>query len=520
MGAALLDYSTLDVKAYWEANRFIAAATSMNSVWNVQCPWDVFHADPVALMAKLTMGKTPKFSCPDENCKQKSFKDVLVKWPAADFIKILIPSYKKMQVPWRALGISDNGYFHYQASRNGDVVSLPASKHTDLELMRICTDPETWKKYAGGEQGISWKKAARQLMDSCQEKGFYKKASVRGAGIFFDRKRLVVNLGKCLLVDGVQIPLHEFDGEFIYASHLNIDLPDPISKEALDGILPLMEKLPFAHPGQATILLGQIIAGYISGALKWRPHTWLTGEYGTGKSTILNLVAGALSTPLGGGQYKGDVTAAGSRDDSKNSSTLMIFDEMTADGRPTEANRIQQIIAMLRSASETSTAKVAKGDPRGEGKQWQLRLCGLLCSIHHSVTRAEDFSRFCFISTKPSQSKMEEKEWVNIDREIQKTFTPDSARRLFALVVKEARFILSLCDYFSESMISFGTNRRECDQWGTIMACAWWASPTRTPRRRRRGSSTGWAIPSCNGWWTATAAPGSSSASPACQRPT
>ena len=46
------------------------------------------------------------------------------------------------------------------------------------------------------------------------------------------------------------------------------------------------------------------------------------------------------------------------------------------------------------------------------------------------------------------------------------------------------------------------------------------ASPTRTRRTNtHRASSTGWAIPSRSGWSTATAAPASSSASPACRRP-
>ena len=67
-------------------------------------------------------------------------------------------------------------------------------------------------------------------------------------------------------------------------------------------------------PASAHFLLGWLVLAPVCGALNWRPHIWLTGGAGTGKTTILKL----FIRPLLGGVVQsatGGTTEAGLRGD-------------------------------------------------------------------------------------------------------------------------------------------------------------------------------------------------------------
>ncbi len=58
-------------------------------------------------------------------------------------------------------------------------------------------------------------------------------------------------------------------------------------------------------------------------------------------------------------------------------------------------------------------------------------------------------------------------------RELADLFNPEFALKIYSWAVYNSRYILKMIDHFVSVMLSFSNNRGECDQWGTVLACAW-----------------------------------------------
>ena len=95
------------------------------------------------------------------------------------------------------------------------------------------------------------------------------------------------------------------------------------------------------------------------GALKWRPHIWLTGSAGTGKSWVFKNVVRRLlgETALA---VQGETSEAGLRQTLGHDALPVVFDEADIDDRRS-ADRIQNILTLMRSASTDDGGLLLKG---------------------------------------------------------------------------------------------------------------------------------------------------------------
>ena len=91
-------------------------------------------------------------------------------------------------------------------------------------------------------------------------------------------------------------------------------------------LIELAKKFKWDDPIYAQFLLGWIVLAPVCGALDWRPHIWITGGAGTGKTTILKyfmrpLLAGIFQSATGG------TTEAGLRGTLKSDAIPVVVDE-------------------------------------------------------------------------------------------------------------------------------------------------------------------------------------------------
>jgi len=118
-----------------------------------------------------------------------------------------------------------------------------------------------------------------------------------------------------------------------------------------------------------------------SGALRWRPHIWLTGSAGVGKTTVVNdmikrlvAIAEAAEDPT---------TEAGLRNELKGAALPVLFDEAERTGG-NSASRIEAIIELMMSASSSEGRILKRRAHRGVvGSQ----ICFSFC-LASSVTTA------------------------------------------------------------------------------------------------------------------------------------
>jgi putative DNA primase/helicase len=83
------------------------------------------------------------------------------------------------------------------------------------------------------------------------------------------------------------------------------------------------------------LLAGWIVLAPFSGALRWRPHIWVTGTAGAGETTVVNDIIKPLVAVAVGAE--GPTTEAGLRGELKGAALPVLFDEVERSGTSSAA---------------------------------------------------------------------------------------------------------------------------------------------------------------------------------------
>jgi phage/plasmid primase-like uncharacterized protein len=155
-----------------------------------------------------------------------------------------------------------------------------------------------WEGEFPGEKGMNRKMAVNWLQRTAYKKGFFDPSKCRGRGAWQDAGRMVFHLGDQLMVDGAFTPLAKFKSNFVYEQGLRLREPAEDTMSAADGkkIVEIAKMFHWTRPASAILLAGWCALAPVCGALRWRPHVWLTGGAGSGKA---NPHSSVILTPEG-----------------------------------------------------------------------------------------------------------------------------------------------------------------------------------------------------------------------------
>lgn len=374
--------------------------------------------------------------------------------------------------PFRCLG-HDRGTYYYLPRDGGQVIALTDSRHTKLGLINLA--PLGWwaSRFPKGA-AVDWDEAADTLVQACKEEGIFDPDRIRGRGAWYDSGRVVLHLGNRLtLVEGDQPP-----------KHLDIDDPPPShyfyehtksivgpGDEALDDQV-CREIANIAHDfswekkdSSRAFLLGWLVLAPVCGALDWRPHIWLTGGAGTGKTTILKY----FMRPLLGGicqSATGGTTEAGLRGTLRSDAIPVVFDEFEQN-EARDKQIVQNVLSLARIASSEG-GKIYKGTASGGVNSFEIRSMFCVSSINVNLIQKADIDRFCVLTLSRNDS-LKKDEWRNFEQRILAVCTEDNGRRLIARTLKNIPAIRQNAKTFSTALArKFGA--RFGDQCGTLMA--------------------------------------------------
>ncbi len=335
---------------------------------------------------------------------------------------------------------------------------------------------EWWEENFGdGKGGIIKKAVTEWFVRTAERRGVYDIDRLRGRGAWVDDGRIVYHHGGYLTVDGMPCDVTAIRSRYVY--ELQKSLPDP-SEHALsddDGrrLVELAGLFRWTKPGSAALLAGWVALAPVCGAIKWRPHVWLTGGAGTGKSTILNDFVHHL-------QAGTDVFAQG------NSSEAGIRQTLKADARPVlydeaeknderERQRVDAILALIRQASTESQAQTLKGTAGGDAMAFHIRSMFCLASIQVGIEHQADRERISILALRPKRDDTNgEATWAKISAELQriredKTMPARLLRRSIDTLPKTLKNIET---FIRVAARRFG-NQRDGDQYGTLLAGCW-----------------------------------------------
>jgi putative DNA primase/helicase len=387
------------------------------------------------------------------------------------------PDEPESDLPFRALGF-DRGYYFYLPSGSSQVIDLSASAHTKLNLLNLA--PLNWWQatYTKGN-AIDWDRAADSLMSLCIKQGVYDPDRVRGRGAWYDADRVILHLGNRLSVihpNGKCVD-HDIDSPptsyyfYEHAKHLTGPADEPLDDQHAAEIVAIAQKFKWEQPASAYFLLGWTVLAPVCGALEWRPHVWLTGGAGTGKTTILK----NFMRPLLGGIYQaatGGTTEAGLRGTLKSDAIPVVFDEFEQNEHK-DKQTVQNVLSLARIASSEG-GKIYKGTTTGGANAFEIRSMFCVSSINVALIQKADIDRFCVLALR--RDPVPKENWGDFERRILAAATLEAGRKLIARTVKNIPTIRENARIFSAALASrFG--QRFGDQHGTLLAGAWSLSP-------------------------------------------
>lgn len=299
----------------------------------------------------------------------------------------------------------------------------------------------------------------KDLMAECACRGVWEPFErVRGAGVWRDDDdSIVIHSGDQVLKNGIYNN-PGVCGAYVYPSEPARQRPweHEVKPKEFAEFYALLKTWAWRRPEvDPMLLLGWIAAATIGGALKWRPLMWLSGDRGTGKSTLQEVINFVFDKSI---LSVSDPTPAAIFQKIGFSSLPVALDEMEPEA---ESKRVQAIIKLARQAC--SGGVILRGSAEGNASEFKARNCYLFSSILVPALLPQDRSRMAIL------------ELGRI------TGTPPRIKRADLAVIgqKILRRMIDHLDDFEINMeklrvgfSSMGFDSRGCDQFGTLIAAA------------------------------------------------
>lgn len=369
------------------------------------------------------------------------------------------------------LGHKDGDYF-YTTSSNPEISKIGRGSHTVGCLSDLMVYG-WWEEKFKSKNGVGWNRAASLLMATCREKGLYSDRNHRGRGAWKHKGHTILHLGSDIysLPDRKRTELGRFESSYIFTVSPSIRAPLVKNSETFkpQRLSEVCEALSWKNKSHGKLLCGWIMLARMCGALQWRPHLWLTGPKGTGKSTVIDSI---IRPALGGAAefFQGETTSAGLRQSVKCDAVPIVFDEAETSGMQSD-RRIRGVIEYARQCSSANENVVAKGSVSGISQQFKPANMMCLSSIRVNLVEEQDKSRFCEIELgKPNGN-----DWDALKKEIA-FIDGNFGYELWSYVVRhweKVEFFIEVLRKMIVSHEEFGGDNRLADQYAPLIA-GWW----------------------------------------------
>lgn len=373
---------------------------------------------------------------------------------------------------------------HYYLDSLGQLISLGPREHSKQHIEALfgvhsSMLREIWPRYAakaeadGTAKINGWKadEAAEHLKRCAAWEGIFDpQGRVRGRGAHRgERGELIIHCGDKVLIGGRRVTGGPGEamwyepgliGKFVYPTAPSMPRP---WHEAVDDapavfLLGLFNKWQWSRPKiDPYLLLGVTGAAMVAGALAWRPHAWLTGGSGTGKSTLQKIFElmfgnGALTT--------GDATPASVRQLLQQQTLPVFFDELEAEA---EGGRAQKIVELARLAS--SGAQTFRGGTDHKASEFTVRSSFIFSSILVPPMPQQDRNRLAMLEleTLPRDAKAPDPYSLGL---------PELGRKLRRRLLDQWWRWDETLEQYKAALARFGHNGRSADQFGTLLAIA------------------------------------------------
>ena len=358
----------------------------------------------------------------------------------------------------------DTHYFYVDS-----IANIKEIKHFTENDLFMLAPLDYWELKFPKKSGFDMTEARSFLIGESKKRSIYNPNYNRGCGVWEDEDRIIFNNGSHIFMNGKKINRSSFDSIYRYVQterRLQNKKVDPLTLDETKILLEISGNFNWIKPQSSYLLLGWIAMARLSGALPIRPHAWLTGPKGAGKTVIMEKFIKPLLGQKDGYLYiEGGSSEAGIRQNLIGSSIPVLFDEFENEGIKTEKENAK-IIQLFRQTWSAGGAQIVKGTAGGSSMSFKPNFSGFVASISNSLQTAADKSRFSMLEIAAPNGKNDK--W-NETKKLLININEDFGERLFQRSLNNAENIINSFEII-QKVIADQTTGRIGDHIGMLMA--------------------------------------------------
>lgn len=380
-----------------------------------------------------------------------------------------------IEFPFEILGYN-KGYMFFLPEGTRQITKIKQGSLNYNYLYQALAPLEFWqdeKNYGEwSKQGIKvrWMDAIGDIIKICNRKGPFEDKHIRGRGAWNDNGNIIIHTGKHIITQENKILLNKYQTnghvyERLPELKLNIekkDMTEALHKKIVDCFrgLSIETKL------ELNCLIGWCVLAWLCGGLQWRPHIWLTGSSGTGKSTIIDMIIHRIL-----GNFKicplSNSTGPGILQFLTNDSLPVVFDE--AENNIFTYSNIKGVLDIARAASSANEDQfLMKGTAEQTGKAYKNNSMFCLSSVNTLLDKKSDRSRFTTINL----TKNLKISWNELSKMIIDTFSHENCKIIRSHIFYNWDIIKENIRTFRQAAGIYLNDQRAGDQYGTLFSGA------------------------------------------------
>lgn len=380
------------------------------------------------------------------------------------------PVSDEQDFPFQVLGHSE-GVYYFLGKDSRTVVGFTPEQLSKLRFMSLAP-LQFWERMYGNRDGIGWDMASNAVLAKAHKVGIYDPSRVRGRGAWYENEKPILHLGDSVVSSGIKTPIAQMRrGRYIYqlSAPLEVEYDNPLTSEEAMEVVKIMETISWENPLSAYFLAGWCVLAPVCGALAWRPHLWLSGSKGCGKSWVVDKIVRRLMGNLGL-NVQSATTEAGIRQTLGHDALAVTFDEAESNS-PKSGDRIQMVLELMRQASSDSGSSIVKGSASGAARSYKIRSCFLMSSIGVGIKQAADASRVSVLSI---VKRKDNGEFAQMQKLVASVLTEEYVKRFIARSISLIPQIRANAAIFAKAAAGVLGSQRAGDQVGALLA-GWYA---------------------------------------------
>jgi len=253
-----------------------------------------------------------------------------------------------------------------------EIATAAAGQITDSAL-QFWGDWEDWKNLYGEKLDIK-NVIAPAMIRACKDQGTYDETKIRGSGVWNDNGKIVFNAGNRLYIDYKLSKFSELDTYYIYQSRppivderFSFDLE--LSSKEKEEILKVLCVFNVADWNMTLYTIGAFYGCVNAGRSPWRPHVYVEGKKGSGKSNYIRALRHLLGARFVE-SLQASATEAYIRQRLKCDARPVLFDESEAKAKILDNER-EKINELKRAASTNDGGTIGRGGAFGKAQMFK-----------------------------------------------------------------------------------------------------------------------------------------------------